>query len=181
VEKAKPSAQRRARTARQPCPRPTVGAEIILKESFGGDATGDAEYMVPCLVIAANRAGHLYLSNYFRWLAERASSVGAGADGDHEHLARLEAPFNANLSDDIDFRLVTITRKNRAALLEHYAISEGTQKRGNLAARYHRIIETSESIRKGERSANVDYTPISTLVARVPLKPKSRSMPRAGR
>ena len=131
-------------------PKPSSKAEIILKERFLIDGTGKKNVPIPELLVLANREGFQYLSRVFAFMAQPRGKVAdwiAQLDpDDHYHMGRSEAPFSHKLSDDIEFRLGTITSANRRRVLRHYGITQRWRARGSLLKRYEHLIAEATSM-----------------------------------
>ena len=131
-------------------PKPSRKAEIILKERYVINGTGKKDVPIPELLVLANQEGFQYLSRVFAFMAQPSGRVAdwiAEADpDDHYHMGRAEAPFSHNLSDDIEFRLGTITSANRKQVLRHYGITQKRRARGSLVKRYEYLISEATSM-----------------------------------
>ena len=138
------------KATRRRWPKPSSKAEIILKERYLIDGTGKKDVPIPELLVLANREGFRYLSRVFAFMAQPRGKVAdwiAQLDpDDHYHMGRAEAPFNHNLSDDIEFRLGTITSANRRQVLRHYGITQKRRARGSLVKRYEHLIAEAASM-----------------------------------
>ena len=131
-------------------PKPSSKAEIISKERFLIDGTGKKDVPIPELLVLANRQGFQFLSRVFAFMAQPEGKVNdwiAQLDpDDHYHMGRSEAPFSHKLSDDIEFRLGTITPANRKQVLRHYGITQKWRARGSLVKRYEHLIGEATSL-----------------------------------
>ena len=123
-------------------------AEIILKEGFFGDSTGDVDIARPWTVIAANADGFDYLADVFRCMARRARELEPDSSGDHhEHfLAMWVGETGASeMGDEIEWMLRVLNDTNRAYVYEKFNICPETAKRGSIVARYRQLAEAAES------------------------------------
>ncbi len=104
-----------------------MSSEIIVKRSFMIDATGDAPFSVPELLLLANREGFRELASLFTQLSERQidnKCADHGDPDDHTHLSFKFGPCNTQLSDRIEFRFGLLTDENRVAVFQKYEIGE---------------------------------------------------------
>ena len=126
---------------------PESKAEVIVKQQYTIDATGDDEYAIPEVLVLGNRAGLRRLGKWLLDLADRAPSSDA-LDWDpdnHEHLSTKHPIFNASLSDEIEFRVGILTEWNRSQVLDKYGIIEANRQSGDLVARYRRQADVVEN------------------------------------
>ena len=120
--------------------------EVIVRQAYQIDATGDVEYAVPVILLVGNREGLRELGERLLQIAEREPNpddIDWDPD-DHQHLPSKYPPFNPRLSDELEFRVGIITRANRKVVLEKYGISAATRQEGDLATRYRRQANDAE-------------------------------------
>ncbi|MHC5023375.1 MAG: hypothetical protein ACYTGG_05620 [Planctomycetota bacterium] len=126
--------------------------EIILKEQYEIDSTGEVPIAVPEVLVLANRAGFRWLSEYFREMADRTPHRGKlNAAGDPDAHQRLplawdvrspgDEPLNKALSDRIAFRLGYLTPENRDIVYAKYGISAAESKHGCMASRFRELAD----------------------------------------
>src|SRR3954469_7401400 len=109
--------------------RQTMKPELIVKQKFYVDSTGDVEYAVPLVLLLGNREGLRELGEWLLRVAERGPKTG-GIDtdpDDHQHLSSESAPFNPALSDELEFRVGILSEATRDATLKRYDIHESTR------------------------------------------------------
>lgn len=89
--------------------------------------------LAPLISVFANPAGYRWLSDFFRWLAERPPVFGPddGDPGNHIHLRDTSAPCNYALSDETDWTFDTITDENREVLLSAPGMAPEARLRGS--------------------------------------------------
>ena len=122
-------------------------AEVIVKQTYLIDATGEKKYPVPEVLLLGNREG---LRNLGQWLVDYAERI-PKADAmdwdpdDHQHLPTKYPPFNSALSDELEFRIGILTELNRDAVLDKYGINEASRQKGDLVARYRRQADVVEA------------------------------------
>jgi len=110
---------------RQPTKR--KDAEIVVKRNFGiSSVFSDNDFgLYEGIAVFANRRGYRFLSDYFRWLAERPIAEIGSDPGDHVHLTP-HSPY----CDEIDFSFDTLTSSNRNAVLRGAGASRRSRRRG---------------------------------------------------
>lgn len=129
-------------------PRPGRKAEIVLRDGWMIDGSGDQEVPIPEVLILANAAGYRYLARVFQYMADRRAALRSDPDNDpddHEHL--FDYPgccVDQTISDRIEFRMGTLSPANRRAVLDRYGITAGSAKRGSLVERYRSRLEAVE-------------------------------------
>jgi hypothetical protein len=114
--------------------------EVIVKQQYLIDATGDMDYAVPEILLLGNREGLRELGQWLLDLAEKEPNPEHSEwdPDDHQHAPTRFAPFNPALSDELEFRVGILSEANRDRVLHKYGISESTRQSGDLAARYRR-------------------------------------------
>lgn len=130
------AAGRRAAAAAPP--KPGASAELIVRQGFIIDATGNGLHAVPEVAILGNRAGFEYLAAVFSHLAERSRQ--RGADAGPIELPRNSHPINVRLSDDLDFQFAVLTESNRKALLKRFGVDMKSRQKGSLFERYQEVL-----------------------------------------
>ena len=115
-----------------------MAPEVIIKQQFTIDATGDIEFAVPEILVLGNRDGLRQLGHWLLGLAEREPQAAHAYwdPDDHQHLTTKHPPFNLLLSDELEFRFGILTESNRGDVLDKYGISESTKQAGHLCDRY---------------------------------------------
>ena len=108
-------------------PRKRKDAEIIVKRNFGrGSPISDNGIdLYEGIAVFANRRGYRFLSEYFRWLAERPIAEIDTDPGDHIHLSP-----HSPCCDEIGFSFDTLTPSNRRAVLRHAGAGERSRRCG---------------------------------------------------
>lgn len=125
--------------------------EVIVKQTFLIDATGEVEYAVPEVLILGNREGFLMLAKALRSIAESVPNPEhANCDpDDHRHFptkSKWDEPFNCELSDELEFRMGVLTEANREAVLRKYGITPASRAAGNLVDRYRSQADQAERL-----------------------------------
>ena len=118
--------------------RVPAAAELIVRQGFIIDATGNGLHAVPEVAMLGNRAAFEYLAAVFSHLAERAKER-KPAD-DPIALPRNAPPINVRLSDDLDFQFALLTAANRKALLKRFGIDMKSRQKGSLFERYQEVL-----------------------------------------
>ena len=123
-------------------------AEVIFKQQYTIDATGDNEYAVPEILMLGNRAGLRRLGKWLLELAERIPKADAldWDPDDHQHLSTKHSILNTELSDEIEFRIGILTELNREQVLAKYGINRASRQSGDLVARYRRQADVIENM-----------------------------------
>jgi hypothetical protein len=86
------------------------------------------------IAVFANRRGYRFLSDYFRWLAERPISEIDGDPGDHDHLTP-----RSPLCDEMDFSFDTLTKTNRDVVLRNARVNSRSRMRGSPIRQFTRL------------------------------------------
>ena len=116
--------------------------EIIVKESFALAGPSTRLYAYPVVVILANPEGWKRLATECRRMATRQVHESTPDPDDHSHFGPFwfSSAMNERLSDEIEFRVGSITPTNRRAVLKHYGITRASRNRGSLIERFERLI-----------------------------------------
>ena len=129
---------------RQPTKR--KDAEIIVKRNFGISSlfSESGLGLYAGIAIFANRRGYRFLSDYFRWLAERPIARGDLDPGDHVHLTP-----HSDYCDELDFTFDTLTPSNRTTVLRNARASKRSRRRGTPIKQFTRLVtEMIETLNK---------------------------------
>jgi hypothetical protein len=128
-------------------------AEIIVKQQYTIDATGDHEYAVPEVLLLGNRTGLRRLGEWLLELADRIPKADAldWDPDDHQHLSTKHLIVNSHLSDEIEFRIGILTELNRDQVLDKYGIDETSRQSGDLVARFRHQADIVEDAMKRHR------------------------------
>lgn len=131
---------------KQPLRQPTKrsDAEIILKRNFGlGSMFSDGNIsLYEGISIFANRRGYRFLSDFFRWLAERPTTECDTDPGDHVHLIPT-----SSCSDDIAFSFDTLTLRNRNKVLRNAKATKHLRRWGTPFRQFTGLVaEIAESL-----------------------------------
>jgi hypothetical protein len=119
--------------------------EVIIRKTCTFFEKRDKAYPVPEILLLANRAGFLWLSNVFARFARKT-----GLD-EHEHLDPGDPQINPIHSDEVAFRLGILTRINRQAVFKKYGITQRRPFKGDLVSQYRRQIIEARSLWKSVR------------------------------
>ncbi len=120
--------------------------EIIVKQQYLVNATGDVAYAVPEILLIGNREGFRQLGEWFLEVSLHEPDpklIDCDPD-DHQHMGTGYAPFNPALSDELEFRVGILTESNRDRVLSKHGITETARQIGELAIRYRRQAEIAE-------------------------------------
>jgi len=124
-------------------PRPTAGAELILRQQFTIETQGRKQYAVPEMLIVGNCEGFEYLARVFEYLAEQARVQKRVKQPLVPFVfGRSDPPINVRLSDDLAMRCVLIHEDNRKATLRQLGITLKSRQRGSLFERYRQIAQS---------------------------------------
>lgn len=152
------SAKRSTGTARSAAdakpPKPSVNAELIVRQGFIIDATAGKQHAVPEVLMLANHDGLQYLADVFGHLAHCAKRHARSSEpSDGVHIDRLGDPVNVRLSDALEFRLIPLTDANRAATFRRHGITMKSREHGSLFERYTDVAadQFSKDVRRLKR------------------------------
>jgi hypothetical protein len=125
-------------TATAALPKPGAGAELIVRQGFIIDATGNGLHAVPEVAMLGNRAAFEYLAGVFEYLAAQARQRAGTAEP--VELPRNAHPINVRLSDDLDFQFALLTDANRKAMLKRFGVDMKSRQKGSLFERYQEVL-----------------------------------------
>ncbi len=123
--------------------------EVIIRKTCTFYEKQGKSYPIPELLLLANRTGFLWLSKVFARCARKtgeAMPAFARDPDDHEHLDQGDPQINPIHSDEFDFRLGILTRKNRRAVFKKYGIAQHKPFKGDLVSQYQRQITEVRSL-----------------------------------
>jgi hypothetical protein len=120
-------------------PKPARSAEIVVRQGFVINASGEVPSATPELILLANAEGLKYLSELFAHLAGLAKSRSGSAEALLD-LPREGHPINARLSDDLAIRLAALSPTNRKAMFKRFGIDMKSRQEGSLFERYQEVV-----------------------------------------
>ncbi|MFO0962162.1 MAG: hypothetical protein U0625_04580 [Phycisphaerales bacterium] len=140
----RPARTVKARATRSRASGAVERGRVILKQGFCFDHRTAKSKPVPELVIIADRAGFQWLSEYFKACAKRTKRLsGMPVDlaiEEHWHLSLRLPPFDQELSDEIELRVVPFDVSTRDRLLDRYGVDRKRAKRGSLIKRSAKMV-----------------------------------------
>jgi hypothetical protein len=121
--------------------------EIIWRLTYQVDATTDKERPEPVILLLADKEGWQYLAEMFLRKAECPAledDLYRGDPDDHWHLSKGHPGVNAELSHALEFRLGTITPRNRDDVLDKYQIQPPRRSDRDMRYLFRRVIRAFE-------------------------------------
>ena len=135
-------------------PRHLEGADLVVKQSWKCSSRFGM-WFAPSLELLGTRAGFLWLSKYFGWMA---NSIDEGARFDNDIHAHLEydGPFNGKLSDVLGLKLVSLPTKHRRRILRSLGITQKARLSGSPVVQFTRVLrsltDAAERLNEEDRS-----------------------------
>jgi len=117
-------------------PEKSKDAEIVVKRNFGyGSLFRRTDFgLYEGISVFANRRGYRFLSDYFKWMAQRTVSESEGDPGDHTHLNP-----SSTRCDELAFTFDSLTASNRKAVLTNANATKKARRTGSPIKQFKQI------------------------------------------